>query len=132
MWYDQGHQSLIGTSAPTVPFQPWIQIGCPPSSITPKAENKTHSQRSHILKRFIQLPILQKIQSRIIFIEDVARLLQRFFNARPSVIIFMKKMDIGSLKILKPIWQYNLDGSEYGEPLRRRLPGRPVILLRLV
>ena len=114
MWYDQGHQSFIGTSSPTHPFQPWLQIlDALLLPLSPKERTKRTLNEAHVLKKIHpKLPILQKeFKQRSFSFEEIARsiakILQR--SAPLAIILFdIEKMDIGSLKILKFLWKYNL------------------------
>ena len=114
MWYDQGHQSVVGNAHPTHPFQPWIQIL--DSILLPlsaKKRKKRIANEANALKKIHpNLPILPtESKENSLSIEDIARsiakVLQR--SAPLAIVLFdIEKMDIGSLKILKLLWKYNI------------------------
>lgn len=115
MWYDHGNQSFIGHSSPTHPFQPWIQIlDALLLPLSSKERSKYTLNEANALKKLHpKLPILQtELKQKEFSIEDIARALAKVLQRRApiAVILFdIEKMDIGSLKILKFLWKYNLE-----------------------
>ena len=113
-WYHEGHQSFVGFSSPTHPFQPWTQIlDALLLPLSPKEREKRIINEADILKRIHpKLPIPKKeTVARSFTIEEIARSIAKVLQRSDpvAIIIFdIEKMDIGSLKILKFLWQYDV------------------------